>query len=349
MPFDTTQDARYKTPAGPVHQITADDMVQLRPSPKKRAVSRGHYGNIPHPSPVYHCTTTGTHSSAATTAAASALTASSACFLQPLEQASISYASSRYQQQRYDPHVSRGGQGEAGPRGMPRATTSIPSFRGPVLENSPSATSPAGNLSSSRSSAKYAERCVLRHQSTLPDFSQLSKPAVSSATHLPSRTLSRPETHADSCKSASADMAVTAYSLRPRKPPLARLASNSSYAADSSPVHTLVYEGCSPAIGNAHHVAGTAAYARQPTCSMGDSSTAPLTPAYALTSLSADAQGLTLSEATGASGSKHHNGDSANVAIYADVSCAPTANGLQTEHAQAAASGSSGSGTGWHL
>ncbi|KAJ2880493.1 PHO85 cyclin-1, partial [Coemansia aciculifera] len=78
MPLDVTQDVRHKTPAGPVHQITADDMAQLRPSPKKRAVSRGHYGNIPHPSPVYHCTNLGTHSSAATTAAASALTASSA-------------------------------------------------------------------------------------------------------------------------------------------------------------------------------------------------------------------------------------------------------------------------------
>ncbi|KAJ2746315.1 PHO85 cyclin-1 [Coemansia sp. BCRC 34301] len=349
VPFDATQDARYKTPAGPVHQITADDMAQLRPSPKKRAVSRGHYGNIPHPSPVYHCTTTGTHSSAATTAAASALTASSACFLQPLEHSSISYASSRYQQQRYDPHVSRGSQGEARERGVPRAATSIPSFRGPASASLSSTTSPVGNLSSSRSSStKHAGRCVLRHQSTLPDFSQLSKPAASSAVHLPSLTAGRSKTHADSAKwGVSADTVNIAYSLRPTQPPLARLASSNSYAVESSPVHTLVFDGCSPVVGSTSHKAGNAAHARHPVCSTSDNIQA--TPAYALTSLSADAQGLTLSEATDSSGSKHCSSDSTAAAIYADVSCVPTANGLQTEYTQATASGNSGNGTGWHL
>ncbi|KAJ2017715.1 PHO85 cyclin-1 [Coemansia sp. RSA 376] len=315
VPFDAMQDARYKTPAGPVHQITADDMVPLRPSPKKRAVSRGHYGNIPHPSPVYHCATVGTQSSAATTAAASALTASSACFLQPLEQASIAYASSRYQQQRYDPHISRGANGEAASRGLPRMALSIPSFRGPGSANSSSTASPAGNLSSSRSSAKQAEQCTLRHQSTLPDFSQLSKGA------------------------------------QPTQPPVARLASGSSYAADSSPVHTLVYGGCSPAAvvaGSVHHQAGSAKYSRQQTCSAinGDNSSAP---AYALTSLSVDAQGLTLSEATNTSTSKRPTGEAAAIAIYADVSRTTHDNGLQTEYVQAATSGGIGNSTGWHL
>ncbi|KAJ2881834.1 PHO85 cyclin-1 [Coemansia aciculifera] len=314
MPFDPAQDVRYKTPAGPVHQITADDMVPLRPSPKKRAVSRGHYGNIPHPSPVYHCATVGTQSSAATTAAASALTASSACFLQPLEQASIAYASSRYQQQRYDPHISRGAKGETPSQGLPRMTMSIPSFRGPGSANSSSTQSPAGNpSSSSRSNAKQAERCTLRHQSTLPDFSQLSKGA------------------------------------QPTQPPVARLASGSSYAADSSPVHTLVYGGCSPGAvvaGNARHQAGNATYSRQQTCSTSNSDNKSSAPAYALTSLSVDAQGLTLSEATSSSSSdsKRLIGEAAPIAIYADVSRPTHDNGLQTEYVQAAASG-----TGWHL
>ncbi|KAJ2756469.1 PHO85 cyclin-1 [Coemansia pectinata] len=303
-----------ETPAGPVHQITADDMVPLRPSPKKRAVSRGHYGNIPHPSPVYHCATVGTQSSAATTAAASALTASSACFLQPLEQASIAYASSRYQQQRYDPHISRGAKGETPSQGLPRMTMSIPSFRGPGSANSSSTQSPAGNpSSSSRSNAKQAERCTLRHQSTLPDFSQLSKGA------------------------------------QPTQPPVARLASGSSYAADSSPVHTLVYGGCSPGAvvaGNARHQAGNATYSRQQTCSTSNSDNKSSAPAYALTSLSVDAQGLTLSEATSSSSSdsKRLIGEAAPIAIYADVSRPTHDNGLQTEYVQAAASG-----TGWHL
>ncbi|KAJ2478650.1 PHO85 cyclin-1, partial [Coemansia sp. RSA 2320] len=121
LPFDSLSDAKYKTPTGPVHQITVDDMAPLRPSPKKRAVSRGHHGNVPHPSPIYHCSTAGTQSSAVT-ATASALTASSACFLQPLEQASINYASSKYQQQRYDPNASRGYRGDCD-RSVPRMAT----------------------------------------------------------------------------------------------------------------------------------------------------------------------------------------------------------------------------------
>ncbi|KAJ2347807.1 PHO85 cyclin-1 [Coemansia sp. RSA 2671] len=329
IPFDSTQDSRYKAPAGPVHQITADDMVPLRPSPKKRAVSRGHYGNIPHPSPVYHCGTVGTHNSTASTAAASALTASSACFLQPLEQASIAYVSSRYQQQRYDPHITRGTKGETESRGLPRATMSIPSFRGPALTNSSSAASPTRNLSSSRSSTKQAERCTLRHQSTLPDFSQLSKGELANAVG----------------KSHSSELA---------QPPVARLASGSSYAADRSPAHTLFYSDYSPNAAvarNACHQAGNATYSRRTPCAI-SSSDKSLAPAYALTSLSADTQGLTLSE--GASGlssaSKRSVGEAAPSAIYADDDDrVASGNGLQAEYAQAAATGGIGNSTGWHL
>ncbi|KAJ2879769.1 hypothetical protein IWW38_006061, partial [Coemansia aciculifera] len=234
-------------------------------------------------------------------------------------------------QQRYDPHVSRssGGPCEASPRGIPRTATSIPSFRGLASENVSSAVTPTGNHGSSRSNTKHAEQRVLRHQSTLPDFSQLSKPAASSATRLPSLTLNSTDMQPGFVRDAFADTAGAAYSLRSTKPPLARLASNNSYAADSSPVHTLVYDDCSPVVSTTRHRAGNAA--------------------YALTSLSADAQGLTLSEATSGPSSKRCNGDATTDAIYADVTCAPTANGLQVEYVQAAASGGSGNGTGWQL
>ncbi|KAJ1954604.1 hypothetical protein EC988_002344 [Linderina pennispora] len=37
-------------------RIPAEERITLlRPTSKKRALSRGHHGNIPHPSPVYHC------------------------------------------------------------------------------------------------------------------------------------------------------------------------------------------------------------------------------------------------------------------------------------------------------
>ncbi|KAJ2804146.1 PHO85 cyclin-1, partial [Coemansia helicoidea] len=115
----------------PLRAIPVDDKLGPRPSPKKRAVSRGHLSNIPHPSPVYHCSSASTHSAAATLAAAvapssaapTATSAQSSCFLQPLELVSDKYASSRFLQQRYDPGAAPHGHA-AGER--PRVSVSIP-------------------------------------------------------------------------------------------------------------------------------------------------------------------------------------------------------------------------------
>ncbi|KAJ2160272.1 PHO85 cyclin-1 [Coemansia sp. RSA 552] len=250
-----------KTPTSLLRHISSGDKTDLHPSPKKRAVSRGHHDNVPHPSPIYHCQASGVASTATTVAVPSSATANSACFLQPLEQASISYASSRYQQQRYDPHASRSRNGS---RTQPRASVSIPSFReldamppvDPVRDASPSGTA---SYSSRCSSRPQKTRHLLRHQSTLPDIASLSSSisridAPSHTVHVNGTVQRQPA----EMGSGSSEMGsrlpcmarqlppvvggpYTGASALPMPPPPARLPS-ASYHLDSSPVNTLVHD-----------------------------------------------------------------------------------------------------------
>ncbi|KAJ2361994.1 PHO85 cyclin-1, partial [Coemansia sp. RSA 2610] len=269
-----------KTPTSLLRQMPTDDKATLHPSPKKRAVSRGHLSNVPHPSPVYHHT--GMQSMATTVQMPSAATASSACFLQPLEQATIKYASSRYQQQRYDPQATQGRQGT---RTMPRASVSIPSFR--AADAVPSGTSPLGHLSGSSaagSSRRPKDQRTLRHQSTLPDMGRLGSERLANALHAHG---TGPELSAMPQSLAAMMKAhLNAPALPVLAPPPARLASG-SYRSDYSPGNTLVYEpspitaGCS--------VDRLRSYSRQPSESHGTLDTLPVS---ALSALSVEARKL---------------------------------------------------------
>ncbi|KAJ2779266.1 PHO85 cyclin-1 [Coemansia javaensis] len=232
--------------------IPADEKLGPLPSPKKRAVSRGQHGNIPHPSPVYHCRAAGPQSGTSGPG-----TAHSACFFQPLEQASIKYASSRFQQQRYDPLAAPGCYAA---RSRTRASISIPSFRAVSAEAGAARPLPSTGASptatgSTASGRPPKARHILRHQSTLPDFHKLG-----------------PRDEMRTPLSMCPETRVPSASALPALPLPARLASGGSHAhLEYSPVNTLVYEP-SPAsaatIGHHHH--GSARpehahrYSRQP-------------------------------------------------------------------------------------
>ncbi|KAJ1722549.1 PHO85 cyclin-1 [Coemansia erecta] len=219
-----------RSAAGPLTHISENDKMQLQPSPKKRAVSRGYHENIPQPSPVYYCNT-----SVSAGSSASLVSASTACFLQPLEQASLNYASSRYQQQRYDPSATRTGHGPV--RTLPRTSSSIPSLRAIPSGNTTTASSPQSGNVYATTRAPRGKR-VLRHQSTLPDL--YSGDSGSMLQSLSSQD-----------------------SNLPALPPPARLASG-SYTSESSPVNTLVYDH-SPATAPATVAAATGGYMRRQT------------------------------------------------------------------------------------
>ncbi|KAJ2081001.1 PHO85 cyclin-1 [Coemansia sp. RSA 988] len=234
VPSDIGSTIGQKTPASLLRQMPVDEKMDLHPSPKKRAVSRGYHGNVPHPSPVYPHHTSGVQSAATTVGMSSSVTAGSDRFLNPLEQASIKYASSRYQQQRYDPLAS---QGQQPARAMPRMSASIPSLRevsasALTQANSlASCTSPIReeNTSNGRSSRPRKSNYALRHQSTLPSMGKRSG-------SLPcSEMLRMPQSILPATELGSGESAL------PAPPPRARLAS-SSYNPESSPVNTLVYE-----------------------------------------------------------------------------------------------------------
>ncbi|KAJ2611868.1 hypothetical protein GGH99_004568 [Coemansia sp. RSA 1285] len=279
--------------AGPLHQLSAGEQLQLRPSPKKRAVSRGNCGNVPHPSPVYyHCPDSGIASSAAT-AAPSAATSSSAHFLQPLEQVQSSYARSRYQQQRYDPCASR----SVSSKSMaPRMSVSIPSLRKSTHSNSPELEKSSGSSTLSRKGQKG--RYILRHQSTAPDIAKVGSMVSGlssnqfSASLVPfskDRSTSGIRGGQPHCK-PSANSAET-----PARPLPARLASYGSSAMDASPVNTLVFSE-SPAAslsltapeGYAHSLSAQGSHSYSTQMDIGDSNTRTLTapPITALSELS---------------------------------------------------------------
>ncbi|KAJ2794906.1 hypothetical protein H4R20_006068 [Coemansia guatemalensis] len=164
----------------------------------------------------------------------SSATAGSDRFLNPLEQASVKYASSRYQQQRYDPLAS---QGQQSGHAVPRMSASIPSLRGAAASASTPAGLPAASVSpvgeegssSGCSSRPRKSNYALRHQSTQPSMSKRSG-------SLPcSEMLRMPQSILPDAASRSDASAL------PAPPPRARLAS-SSYNPESSPVNTLVYE-----------------------------------------------------------------------------------------------------------
>ncbi|KAJ2720162.1 PHO85 cyclin-1 [Coemansia sp. Benny D115] len=210
-----------QTPVHLLHHVSAEDQLPLQPSPKKRAISRSHMDNVPQPSPVYYCNTT-----AALGTSISAASASTACFLQPLEQASISYASSRYQQQRYDPTIRRSSN-SAPARTLPRVTASIPSLRATTYGDSTSTSSPpivsvSYAVANAHRGAPQIDRCALRHQATLPNMNTVTVPVQKP------RVLS------------SLQHSLQKAAL-PSLPPPACLASG-SYTSDSSPVNTLVHD-----------------------------------------------------------------------------------------------------------
>ncbi|KAJ2123292.1 PHO85 cyclin-1 [Coemansia sp. RSA 720] len=325
-----------KTPASLLRQMPADDKAALHPSPKKRAVSRGHHSNVPHPSPVYHHTL---QSAATTVQVPSAATVGSACFMQPLESSSTKYSSStkhalsRYQQQRYDP------QAAPATRAMPRASMSIPSMR--TTDMLPSMSIPSLHMespsahirhnadysvdSSSGSNRPRKARHILRHQSTLPDMGRMSSAQLSDPAYAPTLR------HESSAlpQSLSALMNAHAGAL-PTLPPPARLASG-SYRSDYSPGNTLVYEP-SPAVSVAHH--GRArTYSRQPSESRHALDTLPVS---ALSALSVDARSLQ------AAADQLHN----IVDYDADQTLSYAHADARSRHAPAHDSGSS---SGWQL
>ncbi|KAI8323303.1 hypothetical protein GQ54DRAFT_115483 [Martensiomyces pterosporus] len=243
------QDSKSRTSAGPLQQISADEKMSLRPSPKKRAVSRGHHGNIPHPSPVYHCSFSASQCSGAVNATPS-------CSIAPLEL--VCHSSTRYQQQRYDPLASRSNAATGTSHRYPRTAASIPSFRGPTLAASTSPSLPSaspydgghGNAipycSTVAGSGSRRDRYALRHQCTLPDMSARGKDLPTGSSSLCHRHASGPGAVAPTLSSL---MPSTASTPLPAPPPPARLAS-CPYEAESSPVATLVYDQ-SPALAAA--------------------------------------------------------------------------------------------------
>ncbi|KAJ2257289.1 PHO85 cyclin-1 [Coemansia sp. RSA 1807] len=279
-----------KTPASLLRQMPVDDKATLHPSPKKRAVSRGHHSNVPHPSPVYHHSM---QSAATTVQVPSATTVGSACFLQPPEDpskySSTKHASSRYQQQRYDP------QAAPATRAMPRASMSIPSMR--TTDMLPSMSIPSLHMesplahtrhnadynvgSSSGSNRPHKARHILRHQSTLPDMGRMNSAQLSDPAYAPTLR------HEASALPQSLSALMNAHSgALPTLPPPARLASG-SYRSDYSPGNTLVYEP-SPAVSVAHHGRARTS-SRQPSESRHALDTLPVS---ALSALSVDARSL---------------------------------------------------------
>ncbi|KAJ1801125.1 PHO85 cyclin-1 [Coemansia sp. RSA 2399] len=336
--------------AGPLNQLSAEDQFHLRPSPKKRAVSRGHHSNIPHPSPIYHRGPGSGIASSSATAAPSAATSSSAYFLQPLEQTQSSYARSRYQQQRYDPGASR----NAGSKTTaPRMAISIPSLRKFTRTDSPELSLAANGPILTRKSQKG--RHILRHQSTAPDIGKISN-MVSGASSIPfsaslaqySKDIRGSQPH---CKLLANDPDL------PVRPLPARLASvGSSAMDDASPVHTLVYEE-SPAVslgmaaseGYSQCLVGQAHLSSHAQGESGDSNERTLTapPVAALSGLSFGAH-------------MHPPGSNSLCQRHEDGSCTPPGihgklmvdeNGAlcNSAHGGGDASNSSGSGGGWQL
>ncbi|KAJ1665170.1 PHO85 cyclin-1 [Coemansia sp. RSA 1646] len=349
--------------AGPLLQLSADEQLHLRPSPKKRAVSRGHYGNIPHPSPIYHhCPGSGAPSSSAT-AAPSTATSSSAYFLQPLEQAQSSYARSRYQQQRYDPGASRLASSRSA---APRMAMSIPSLRKYIHSDSPElAQTGIGSISTRRA---QKERHILRHQSTAPDIgkvdSMISGPSSIpfSSSHVQySRDRSVSSTHT----SQPHHKLPANESNLPLRPPLARLASFGSCAMDTSPVHTLVYKE-SPAVSlglassNSYSqcLAGQAQLSSRVQEDLGDSNEHTLTapPVTALSELSFDTHmhtsGDCISQQCHDDGSYLLPGVHGNsTASRGDSTCGGATHTRcgDSSNGDGEASNSSGSSSGWQL
>ncbi|KAJ2552208.1 PHO85 cyclin-1 [Coemansia sp. RSA 1933] len=336
--------------AGPLQQLSANEQLHLLPSPKKRAVSRGHHSNIPHPSPIYHHGS-GSGSgvtSTAGTAAPSAATSSSAYFLQPLEQAHSSYARSRYQQQRYDPGASR----NAGSRGgVPRMAISIPSLRKSTRTDSPELGLPVNGSAMGRKTQKG--RHILRHQSTAPDIGKISSmvsdpssiPFIASLAHYSKNTHSG-QPHRN---------LATNDTDAPVRPLPARLASAGSSAMDASPVHTLVYEespaaslGMAASEGYSQRMGvGQEPLSSDMRVEPGDSNERTLTapPVTALSELSFGAH-------------MHTAGANCSQSRRVNGSLAPSSinNGSSTADANSSIcdstsgdSNSSGSGTGWQL
>ncbi|KAJ2883913.1 hypothetical protein FB639_002068, partial [Coemansia asiatica] len=322
-----------KSTVGPLQQITENEMSS-QPSPKKRAVSRGYHENIPHPSPVYYCNS---GAGAASGSAASVISASTACFLQPLEQASLNYASSRYQQQRYDPTVSRSGSISTG-RVLPRTSSSIPSLRAAPSANSNLVSSSSPVVSSGYASTRYiGNKRALRHQSTLPelhssDYGTLNYQQQQSALSNVSRVYSRCET-----------------SL-PTIPPPARLACE-SHTSETSPVNTLVYD-YSPATAAATL---SASYGRRPALRVPSTQLQPVTavrdghstlPVSALSVLSVApelAAAATADDSTLTNNRKQQQSQYLNEHSSSHEACDfDSAN-------NASNSGHPGSGNGWHL
>ncbi|KAJ2237212.1 PHO85 cyclin-1 [Coemansia sp. RSA 485] len=246
------RDPVAKSAAGPLQQISEHEMSS-QPSPKKRAVSRGYHENIPHPSPVYYCNTGGGTSGSSATV----ISASTACFLQPLEQASLNYASSRYQQQRYDPEAPRSGNIAVG-RVLPRTSSSIPSLRAMPSGNTTSASSPVANSGYTAKNCTGNKR-ALRPQSTLPEL--CSRDLVGSGYYQPHNGPSSTNRMPSRCDSTL-----------PTLPPPARLASE-SYTSETSPVNTLVYD-YSPATAAATI---SASYSRRPTSRVPSTQLQPVT------------------------------------------------------------------------
>ncbi|KAJ1956300.1 hypothetical protein GGI12_005340 [Dipsacomyces acuminosporus] len=293
--YSSNSGSNSRSSVDPLQQLSASEKLSLRPSPKKRAVSRGHHSNIPHPSPVYYCQFSGYQASSAAPSSSS----SSMCSLAPLEL--VSYSSMRYQQQRYDPFASRGPASGSG-RHHPRMAASIPSLRAPTSTSSSTSTSPYGSgqceaaipyFASTKGSgggcslgaSTRKDKRTLRHQCTLPDISSRCEEY----------------TLATAAATVSSRIPSTASTPLPAPPPV-RLVS-STYEMESSPVATLVYNQ-SPAL--AHPTfgssAGTAANNRRQgigiasvrtktsSARIGSSSSTHHPPVMALSSLSVNSQ-----------------------------------------------------------
>ncbi|KAJ1814622.1 PHO85 cyclin-1, partial [Coemansia sp. RSA 2599] len=319
-----------KSAAGPLQQITEHEMSS-QPSPKKRAVSRGYHENIPHPSPVYYCNgASGTSGSAV-----SVISASTACFLQPLEQASLKYASSRYQQQRYDPTASRSGSTAVG-RGPPRTSSSIPSLRAASSACTNSTSPSLGSVAYAATTRYSGNKRALRHQSTLPELYSGDYSAASYRQRGVSSSVSRMPLHCES--------------TLPTLPPPARLASE-SYTSETSPVNTLVYD-YSPATAAAALSTG---YSRRPTSRVPSTQLQPVSalrdahstlPVSALSALSV-APELAAAAATADDSTLTNNRKQQSQ--YMDEHLASQGACDFDSSGNAASAGHPGSGSGWHL
>ncbi|KAJ2632192.1 hypothetical protein H4R22_001431 [Coemansia sp. RSA 1290] len=303
--------ALAKTPASLLRHNPGEDKNTLNPSPKKRAVSRGYHSNVPQPSPVYHCS--GMLSAATTVQMPSSTTASSDCFLQPLDQTSLKHASLRYQQQRYDPRASQKRQSTCP---MPRASISIPSLR-PERSLGASPSSHADNSSTHSSSAcAQKSRHILRHQSTLPDMAKISSlhdPASESGT-LSQSLSSMMKAHLEA-------------SALPAPPPPARLASG-SYRSECSPGTTLAYDYSPASFGR------TRVGSRNPSETCSGLDTLPVS----VMSMAADSNKLPPVTDT----SNNHDADKTLTYSHGYLASRPTT-------ADPAASGGSASNGGWQL